>query len=75
MIRTMQHKLVWRTNGQSELYDLVVDPMELRNVFDGAKYATVQRDLERRLLDWQTLTGDVVPYVPGPRGFPPEWVG
>ena len=74
MIRTMQHKLVWRTNGQSELYDLVVDPMELRNVFDGAKYATVQRDLERRLLDWQTLTGDVVPYEPGPRGFPPEWV-
>jgi len=34
----------------------------------------VQRDLERRLLEWQTRTGDVVPFEPRPRGFPPELV-
>ena len=74
MIRTQEHKLVWRPKGQSELYDLVEDPHELQNVFDRENYAQVQRDLERRLLEWQTRTGDVVPFEPGPRGFPPQLV-
>jgi hypothetical protein len=46
----------------------------LQNVFDREDYAQVQRDLERRLLEWQTRTGDVVPFEPGQRGFPPQLV-
>jgi len=74
MIRTEKHKLVWRPKGQTELYDLAEDPHELQNVFDREDYTQVQRDLERRLLEWQTCTGDVVPFEPSPRGFPPELV-
>jgi arylsulfatase A-like enzyme len=71
MIRTATHKLVWRPHGVSELYDLAEDPCELRNVFDQPACAEVQRHLERRLLDWQVLTADAVPFEPDPRGFPP----
>ena len=74
MIRTMEHKLVWRTNGQSELYDLRKDPRELRNVFDREEYGDVQRRLERELISWQARTGDAVPHETDPRGFPPELV-
>ncbi len=74
MIRTLAHKLVWRTNGQCELYDLQQDPHELRNVFAEREYAAVQRQLEQRLLNWQTQTGDAVPFEPDPRGFPTDLV-
>jgi choline-sulfatase len=74
MIRTLEHKLVWRPNGQSELYDMGEDPQELRNVIDRDEYTQVQRELERRLLDWQAQTGDAVPHETDPRGFPPGLV-
>ena len=74
MIRATTHKLVWWTHGVSELYDLVEDPCELRNVFDQPACAEVQRHLKRRLLGWQVLTADAVPFEPDPRGFPPALV-
>jgi len=74
MIRTATHKLVWRTGGQHELYDLAADPQELRNRFGASGYEEIQGQLERRLLDWYVRTGDVVPPEADPRGFPPELV-
>jgi len=74
MIRTATHKLVWRTSGQHELYDLVTDPEELKNLCGVEEYAEVQRELERRMLDWYVHTADVVPFEPDPRGFPPGLV-
>ena len=71
MIRTRTHKLIRRPNGQSELYDLAQDPLELHNLCDHPEYAAVQRDLELRLLDWAIHTADVVPHDPDPRGLPP----
>ena len=41
-----------------ELYDLVADPDEVRNVADDPAYADVRRDLERRLWDAQAEVGD-----------------
>jgi len=70
MMRTATHKLVWRTSGEHELYDLVVDREELKNVIGKEGYAEVQRELERRMLDWYVHTADVVPFEPDPRGFP-----
>jgi choline-sulfatase len=69
-IRTMTHRLVRRPLGTSELYDLTRDPRELDNVYDRSEYASVQRDLERRMLDWSIHTADVVPYSEHPRGLP-----
>lgn len=70
MIRTATHKLIRRTNGQHELYDLLTDPAELYNVYGVTAYRDLERTLEQRLLDWYVHTSDVVPWTPDPRGFP-----
>ena len=66
----MTHRLVRRPLGVSELYDLVVDPLELHNVYGDVQYATVRGDLEQRLLDWYIHTADVVPPLEHPRSLP-----
>ena len=82
MIRTMTHKLIHRPEGLSELYDLRCDPKELNNVYGQSDVAEVQRELERRLLDWYERelerrlldwyveTSDVTPFDEDPRGLP-----
>ena len=70
MVRTMDHKLVMRTSGLCELYDLANDPRELVNRFDDPNYAAVRSRLERRLLDWLMTTADVTPFDENPRGLP-----
>ncbi len=72
MVRTQRHKLVYRTDGMCELYDLEQDPRELRNRHGDPAYAEVQSALERRLLAWLTETSDVTPWEPDPRGLPPR---
>ena len=74
-IRTTTHRLVRRPLGVSELYDLPTDPRELSNVYDRPEYAAVQRDLERRMLDWSIHTADVVPFAEHPRGLPGQRAG
>ncbi len=70
MIRTLDHKLIDRPGGVSELYDLRADPRECRNVHGEAAYAIVRGDLERQLLDWYIRTADVTPFAENPRGLP-----
>ncbi len=70
MVRTATHKLVRRSSGRHELYDLSSDPHELDNAYGRAEHDGVQRSLENRLLDWQLCTSDVTPQVADPRGFP-----
>ncbi len=69
MIRTATHKLVRRSNGEHELYDLVQDPLELANCYHDPAVAAVRQDLLERLLDWYIHTGDCVPWTTDPRGF------
>jgi len=47
-----------------ELYDLIMDPAEMRNLADVADFAPLREELERRLLDWMEQTGD--PLLDGP---------
>jgi hypothetical protein len=70
MIRTLKHKLVIRTYGDHELYDLTEDPRELNNVYGQQSSAGVQAELERRMLDWYIATSDCVPLEEDPRGLP-----
>ena len=72
MVRSLDHKLIRRPNGGSELYDLRADPRELNNVHGKATYAPVQDELERAMLDWYVHTADTVPFVQDERGFPEE---
>lgn len=53
-VRTETHKLIqWYTEipNEWEMYDLVSDPEETRNLYDDRRYATVQTDLLNRLED------------------------
>jgi len=70
LIRTAAHKLVIRTEGTCELYDLQADPRELENVYGRPEYSGVQQALERRLLEWYLETSDVTPFDENPRGLP-----
>jgi len=70
MIRTLTHKLVRRTRGENELYDLVKDPRELHNVYGDPGYAATRAELESRMLTRYLETSDVVPFDPNPRGLP-----
>ncbi|MEO8052716.1 MAG: sulfatase-like hydrolase/transferase [Acidobacteriota bacterium] len=70
MIRTQHHKLVYRPDDQSELYDLAKDPRELHNVYGQASYRKIQSDLFVQLMNWYVRTSDVAPKQLDPRGFP-----
>jgi arylsulfatase A-like enzyme len=47
---TRRHKLVEYATGETELYDLLQDPLELRNRAGETPYADVERTLHDRLL-------------------------
>jgi arylsulfatase A-like enzyme len=81
--RTERHKLVyfyndglglpgtgaWTYPGEWELYDLLEDPHELRNVADDPAYAAVRAELEVALWREQARVGDAPhPSQPRPAG-------
>lgn len=69
MARTASHKLIYRPHGQSELYDLEADPLELDNRYDDPGRIETRRELEGRLLDWSITTSDVTPLDRQPRHY------
>jgi choline-sulfatase len=72
MIRTLEYKLIRRTKGLNELYDLKKDPQELTNVYDDPEYSRIKEELESRMLDWYIHTADSVPFKEDNRGLPPK---
>lgn len=63
MCRTLRHKYIRRYyTGHHELFDLAVDPGEMRNVSGHPDYAAVERQMETRLLDLFMHTADVLPH-------------
>ncbi|HQY94651.1 sulfatase-like hydrolase/transferase [Caldilinea sp.] len=69
MVRSAGAKLIYRATGESELYDLSADPRELDNLYGQPQADALQRELERKLLNWLTETSDVTPFAEDPRGF------
>ncbi len=61
MCRTQTHKYIRRMGERDELYDLVRDPQECRNLIEDPAYAGVLAELKDRLLSWYLETCDVVP--------------
>ncbi len=49
-IRTRQHKYIWASDGEDELYDLEADPGERRNVIDAERETAVT--LANKLQRW-----------------------
>jgi choline-sulfatase len=56
MIRTQKWKLVFRVDGETELYNLRDDPSELTSVSGLSVTKTVTHDLLERLLSWAIKT-------------------
>lgn len=69
MIRTLNYKLVKRTEDINEFYDLTKDPKELNNEYNNSTYKDVISDLESRLINWYMRTSDTVPRNDDLRGF------
>jgi arylsulfatase A-like enzyme len=67
MCRTKTHKYVRRLYEKDELYDMAVDPQELRNQIDNPAYAEVLATLQDRLLTFFLETGDEVRHEPDRR--------
>lgn len=72
MRRNLTHKLVYRSKGQSELYDYTADPRELTNLFGDPKHESLRSEMTTALLDWLVETSDVTPKHTDPRG-PPKY--
>ena len=61
MQRWKNWKLVVRTNGQNEMYNLEEDPLEMHNLYGKPEYAETQTALSQRMLNWMIHTSDVAP--------------
>lgn len=62
MMRTTRYKLIIRSNGENELYDLKGDPKELKNLYNDPAYKDTVSDLQQQMLTWFVHSSDVVPW-------------
>ncbi len=69
MARSMEYKLIRRTSGENEFYNLTDDPNELCNRYNDPALINEQQKLETALLDWYLKTSDTVPVDDDDRGF------
>jgi len=51
-------KLCLRDKDSNELYNLKDDPLEMRNLYSDAQYASVISRLANEIYRWQELTND-----------------
>lgn len=58
MIRNHDWKLIIRSVGKEELYDMQNDPSELKNLIDDPALHNIQNELRQRLLYWYLRTSD-----------------
>jgi choline-sulfatase len=58
MLRTREWKLIIRTAGKEELYDLENDPQELYNLIDDPALSEVRNNLRERFLHWYLRASD-----------------
>ncbi len=52
MLRTPQWKLVYYPEEKSELYDMIKDPKEIKNLYYEKEHAQIANDLKEKLLDF-----------------------
>ena len=70
MVRTRDAKLIVRPHGPSELYSYKSDPQERENLFGERGSASLQEQLQQRLLDWYINTTGIAPFDKDQRNCP-----
>ena len=70
-VRTREHKLIVRPQGQCELYNCIKDPLLENNLYGNRTTAALQSDLEKRLLYWYVNTTGIAPFDKDQRSLPP----
>jgi hypothetical protein len=71
MVRTRTHKLIVRPQGQGEFYRSESDPREEQNLYGDSSVASVQADLQSKLLDHFVNTTGIAPFDKDSRSSPP----
>jgi choline-sulfatase len=71
-VRTREHKLIVRPQGQGELYDCVKDPLLENNLYGERGTEELQDQLERKLLYWYVNTTGIAPFDKDQRACPPS---
>lgn len=64
MARTRQHKLVIRSEGGNELYDLAQDPCELENLYGREERKDVVLQLQHEMIQWSLRSDPDRPALP-----------
>ena len=59
-VRTDRYKLIhfYYDSDTWELYDLKTDPSEMNNLYDNPKYADVQKEMHKKLIEIRKKYGD-----------------
>nr|WP_145156403.1 sulfatase-like hydrolase/transferase [Paenibacillus terrae] len=60
MVRTERYKFVYHPTDVDELYDLSVDPYELKNMADAPEYASVKKELYLKMWQEAAQAGDII---------------
>ncbi|MCX7012088.1 MAG: sulfatase-like hydrolase/transferase [Candidatus Sumerlaeota bacterium] len=75
MARNERHKYVLNVNDRAELYDLMDDPCELRNLAGTAAAADDERSMHDKLLRWMERTRDpLLKTIWGRAAFDPHYI-
>ena len=61
MVRKGDWKLVYDMQGKGELYNLVKDPAEIKNLFANKNYSVKRMELLQDMLTWELRTQDPLP--------------
>lgn len=64
MMRKKNWKLILRTSGDHELYDLSADPDEEANLYSELSLSLLRSEMKEEMLKWYIETSDVVPQFP-----------
>lgn len=62
MRRDSRYKIIIRTNGEHELYDMLQDPLESKNLYQREECSELFSGLAMKTLLWMIHTSDVVPH-------------
>ncbi|MBV7334120.1 sulfatase-like hydrolase/transferase [Chloroflexi bacterium TSY] len=60
-IRNERYKYVWNPQDIDELYDLEIDPYEMRNLQGQIKFNAIEAELRRQLMAWLATISDSLP--------------